>query len=96
MSDLELPLHEAPEADAEGKKAQEIGDFRWLMGDPRGRRIARRLLEQAGIWRSSYTGEPLGTAHREGERNVGLKLMTSLLEAAPEATARIISGQDGR
>jgi hypothetical protein len=97
MSDLELHLHEPrDEADADNAKLTEDADLRWLVGDPRGRRIARRLLERSGIWRPSFTGDALNTAFREGERNVGLRFTAVLLRAAPEAAARIIAGQDGR
>jgi hypothetical protein len=94
---LELHLHESPsEADLEAEALTEDADLRWLMGDPRGQRIARRLLERSGVWRTSYTGEALSTAFREGERNVGHAHLGKFLRAAPEATARIIAGQDGR
>lgn len=97
MSDLELHLHEpSTEAEAEADRLTEDADLRWLMGDPRGRRIARRLLTEGGVFRLSYTGEPVSTAFREGERNAGLRLLGRLLRAAPEATARIMAGQDGR
>jgi hypothetical protein len=94
MSDLELPLHEPrDEAEAETARLTEDADLKWLMGDPRGRRIARRLLERSWLWSSTFTGDALGSAFREGERNVGLKLLARLIEAAPEATARIIAGK---
>jgi hypothetical protein len=97
MSNLELQLHEpADDREVELQKAQSEADFKWLMADPRGRRIARRLLEQSGIWRLSYTGDAISTAFHEGERNGGLRLMAGLLQAAPEATARIIAGQDSK
>lgn len=97
MSDLELDLHDAPdEAHLETERLTEDADLNWLMSDPRGRRIARRLLDRSGIWRSSFTGEPMSTAFREGERNAGLTLLGKLLNAAPEATARVIARQDGK
>lgn len=97
MSDLELHLHEPPdEAQAEADALTEDADIRWLMGDPRGRRIARRLLTRGGVFQLSYTGEPFGTAFREGARSAGLSLLGTLLRSAPEATARILAGQDGK
>jgi hypothetical protein len=95
MSDFELNLHDEPILD-EAEALTEQSDLKWLMGDPRGRRIARRFLERSGVWRLSYSGEAINTAFREGERNVGLRLLGQLLRAAPEATARLIAGQDGK
>lgn len=97
MSEFELHLHE-PQSDAEGEanKLTEDADLRWLVGDPRGRRIARRFLERSHIFALSYTGDPLSMSFREGERNAGLRFMGCLLQAAPEVAARILAGQDGR
>lgn len=53
---------------------QEEEDFKWLMSDKRGRRILWWLLEKAGIYRLSYTGNS-ETFFREGQRNIGLMLI---------------------
>jgi hypothetical protein len=52
----------------------ELNDFIWLMGEKRGRRVIRRLLEHTGVFRSSMTGNSQ-TFFNEGVRSVGLKLM---------------------
>ena len=97
MDHLELSLHEVPdEAEATADALTEDSDLRWLIGDPRGRRIARRYLDRSGIFRLSFTGDAVGTAFREGERNAGLLFLGRLMRAAPETAARIIAGQDGR
>lgn len=100
MSDLDAPLdlHEPHSSKAEAvlQDAQEDGDLKWLMADPRGRRIARRLLEQGGLWRSSFTPDPQVTAFNEGVRAAGLRLLDVLMRAAPEVTARVIAGRDGK
>jgi hypothetical protein len=97
MSDLELHLHEAPdEAQAEADALTEDADLKWLMSDPRGRRIARRLLDRSGIWQPSFTGDALSSAFREGVRNAGLGLLAKLSQAAPGETARVLARQDGR
>lgn len=51
------------------------------MSDPRGRRFIWRLLGITGIFRSSFTGNS-ETFFREGERNVGLKLLTEVTRDA--------------
>lgn len=97
MDHLELSLHEPPsDAEREAEKLTEDSDLRWLIGDPRGRRIARRIFERTGIFRSSFTGEPVSTAFREGTREAGLVFLSKLMSAAPETTAKILAGQDGK
>lgn len=62
----------------------EIGDLRWLMGDPRGRRVMWRLLEGSGIYRSSFSTDPLVMAFAEGERNRGLRLLDEITQHCPK------------
>ena len=57
------------------ERQDEIGDFKWLMGQKRGRRIVRRLLDFTGINRSSFSNSGSQTFFNEGQRNVGLKLL---------------------
>lgn len=78
MSDLDpLDIRAQERAIADRKEKQrltseqEVADFKWLMSDKRGRRIVWRLLEQTGLYRSSFTGNS-ETFFREGARNVGL------------------------
>lgn len=47
-------------------------DLKWLMSERAGRRIVWRLLEEAGVFRSSFTGDAEGTFFAEGRRAVGL------------------------
>ncbi|API59633.1 hypothetical protein BSL82_10145 [Tardibacter chloracetimidivorans] len=81
-------------ARAELLASTEAGDVKWLMADLRGRRMVRRLLEQAGVFRSSFNGEALGTAFREGERNIGLRLLALVTEHAPERLVDVLTGKD--
>lgn len=50
---------------------QEVEDIKWVMSDKRGRRMMWGLLERAGLYRSSFTGNS-ETFFREGARNIGL------------------------
>lgn len=61
-----------------------ISDMQWLMGDVRGRRFVYRLLEQAGIYRLTHTGEAISSAFNEGMRSAGLRLMNELLQHCPK------------
>lgn len=59
MSELE-PEHEANE---QKRRAQEqADDLRWMLSGPRGRRIAWRWLESAGVFRTSFNTDALAMA----------------------------------
>lgn len=77
---------------------EEAEDLKWLMSEVRGRRIAWRLLTRAGVFRLSYTGEPISTTFREGERNVGLRLLAEINTHCPELYALMAQERknDGR
>jgi hypothetical protein len=100
MSDfdpVEYALSEDAEAPADAlAAAQEEADLKWLVADPRGRRIVRRQLERSGIWRSSFTGDALNTAYREGERNGGLRLLAQITRHAPERLVEILTAKGDR
>jgi hypothetical protein len=70
-------------------------DMKWLMGSKRGRRIAWRILERTGMYRSSFTGNS-ETYFREGMRNVGLMLMAQIHEVAPESYSLMMKEQNDR
>lgn len=95
MDHLELHLHDETEEPNLDQLTRDA-DLKWLMGTPQGPRIVRGLFDRTGLWRMSFTGEPLSSAFREGERNVGLGLLARLMRAAPEETARLVAGQDAR
>lgn len=82
-------------AAAEGKRLQrhertkEVEDFNWIMGDARGRRFVWRLLEKAGVYRSSFTGNST-TFFNEGMRNIGLMIVAEIHELTPEAYALML------
>lgn len=59
-------------------------DLREVMDTAAGRRFVWRMLERAGIYRQSFTGNS-STFFNEGERNVGLFLLSELQAACPQA-----------
>jgi hypothetical protein len=67
-------------------------DFKWLMGNKRGRRIVWRLLERTGVYRSSFTGNS-ETFFREGMRNVGLMLLDQIHTITPDQFAVMLKEQ---
>lgn len=77
---------EKAQARTEAQLAEQtaVSDMQWLMGDVRGRRFVHRLLERAGIYRLTFTGDALSSAFNEGQRNSGLRLMNELLQHCPK------------
>ena len=68
-------------------------DLRAVMGGPVGRRFMRRLLEQAGLYSSSFTSEASGMAYNEGRRSVAIALMRELHRVCPEDWVRMVREQ---
>lgn len=67
----------------------ERDELLWVMSDAKGRRFIWRRLSDAGIYRSTFTGEALGSAFKEGERNAGLRLMALILKHCPERLSQM-------
>ena len=68
-----------------------VADFKWIMSNKRGRRFIWSLLVRAGVFRLSFTGEPLQMAFNEGQRNEGLRVWPLVQEHTPEAYSLMIS-----
>ncbi len=66
------------------RRENELNDLRLICETERGRRFIWRLIEQAGVWRTTYTGEALSAAFAEGKRNTGLKVFSDVMEACPD------------
>lgn len=66
-------------------------DLLWLMSGKRGRRVVRRLMENAGVWRLSFNTNALQMAFNEGTRNEGLALTAKLMSYCPEQYALMIT-----
>ena len=62
----------------------EIDDLKWLMSSKRGRRIAYRMLEKAGVWRLSFNTNALTMAFNEGRKNEGLSLLANITTHCPD------------
>ena len=83
----------AREKQARIDSIEERGEFVWLMSSKRGRRIVWRLLEKAGVYRSSFSAEPGVMAFQEGQRNIGLMIVAQIHAAAPGSYVRMIEEQ---
>lgn len=80
---------QAEEQDKEQRKAQlqalqEVEDFKWLMDSKRGRRIVWRLLEKAGVFRTSFSTNALQMAMSEGNRSYGLFWLNEVMASSPD------------
>jgi hypothetical protein len=66
------------------RRAQELDDVREILRTKGGRRFYWRYLTDCGLFKTSMTGNSQ-TYFLEGQRNVGLKLLADMNQAAPEA-----------
>jgi hypothetical protein len=85
-TDLPGQRDDKREEDARKRAARqtEIGDLKWLMSSPRGRRIVWRLLDLAGPFRMSFNTNAMQMAFNEGNRNLGLRLFNEVMTLCPE------------
>jgi hypothetical protein len=81
---------EAEEVGARERRRKELEDLRWLLGHPQGRRIVVRLLDEAGVYRSSFNHSGSVMAFNEGKRHVGLFLIAELTEASPDGFMKVL------
>lgn len=80
----EQKANEAKALKADLKREDEAEDVRWLMGSPRGRRMVRRLLDRSGVYQPSFAPNALEMAFKEGHRNYGCWLLTTVSSHCPD------------
>lgn len=72
-------------------------DFVWLMSGPRGRRIVRRLLERAGVFRTSFHPNTMEMSRQEGAKQTGYWILSQIDRLCPgEYTTMMQEHRDGR
>ena len=76
---IKAAAKQAKTADLERRAAIES-----LMFNPAGRKWVWELLKRSHIFSTSYTGDPTGTLFAEGERNVGLSILSDITSYAPD------------
>ena len=85
---LDLRSQERSKADRELRerlvRENEEADIKWLMGNKRGRRVIWRLLDQAGVFRSSFNTNAMTMSFAEGHRNYGLRILALIHSQCPE------------
>ena len=55
-----------------------------IMSTQAGRVWMKGILDLCHCFGTSFTGEPLSMAFKEGERNIGLMLISQIMKASPE------------
>jgi len=63
---------------------RQYSDLRKVLASPEGRRFVWRLMSEAGVFRSSFTGNS-ETFFREGKRNIGLIILGDVMVAQPDS-----------
>jgi hypothetical protein len=81
QEEAEREAAEAAAADA--ARLAEAADWKWLMRHEAGRRIVWDLLAEAGIFRTSFTGDNT-TFFNEGKRQIGLSVLARVNQHCPE------------
>ena len=65
------------------EQEQAAHDFKWLMADPRGRRLVWKQLEAARVFHQIYDPHPQNLAFNEGKRQHGLWLLERINTLCP-------------
>jgi hypothetical protein len=78
---------------AKVKRDREVADFKQVVSTKEGRRFIWRLLEEAGVYRSSFTGTSQ-TFFLEGQRNMGLLLIREIHEICPDVYTTMLKEQE--
>lgn len=81
---------EALEKEVASAALLEVDDLKWLMSNKRGRRVVARLLERAGVWRSSFNTNALLMSFSEGQRNEGLRLLEMITTHCPDRFVELL------
>lgn len=97
MSDLDAAPYDASDEvqvgrarkRSETERTRRQAELTWILADERGRRFLWRLLDRAGVFRTSFTGDS-ATFFNEGMRNVGLIVQSDIMAADPEAYLAMI------
>jgi hypothetical protein len=90
--DIDTRARQRKAKDDEARQAQraEVRDIAAVMDIPEGRRVTHRLLTQAGVFRTSFAVDPCQTAFNEGQRNLGLWLLSQIMLHTPEQYALML------
>ncbi len=76
------------------KQDTEDNDLKFLLSSDQGRRFIWNMLEKCGVFKSSFTGSS-ETFFLEGQRNIGLKLMSDIMRVDPDSYLKMIKSNKG-
>lgn len=74
----------------ERKRDRELNDLRKVLRTPEGRRVIWRLLEEAKIFQSVFTGNS-GTYYKAGYSDFGRFILSEVLEANKNAFTQMMN-----
>lgn len=76
---------------AQSLEAEQLAaDFAAVLGSRAGRHVLWSLLEDAGMYGSTFHENQAWAAFREGQRNVGLQILATINEVDPTAYVTMI------
>jgi len=77
---------------SKARATQAQSDLKWVIDDPRGRRVLKRILDRTGWDAQAFVpGDALATAFREGQRNIGLSIRSDNTNLGHQAFMSILS-----
>lgn len=93
--DFSEPSYDAGDEQQVNKRKRTAGRIRKekesflasVLAQKGGRAWLWEILEFTGTMRTSFSQDPHETSFKEGQRNVGLKIMADIMKAAPEQYA---------
>ena len=70
-------------------RADKYKEFRAVfLGSDQGKRVLHDILSEGHMYRSSMRADPYQTFFREGERNMALKILTTIMAEPQERPTR--------
>jgi hypothetical protein len=64
-------------------RKKQIDDFAKVLSLPEGRRLLWRIMEEASVFKTTFTGNST-TFFNEGKRSIGLMVLGEVMVASPE------------
>lgn len=90
MSDTPESRRSRDESARVVREQTERSDIEWLMSQKQGRRIVWRQLDEAGVFRTTFSESPERMAFNEGFRNAGLSLLNKVMACSPDAYVQMM------
>lgn len=75
------------------ERDQELVDIKDIINRPEGLRFFRRLMAEGKVFQTTFTGSSQGY-FLEGHRNLALKFLDDIVEAAPDRIAELMVKKD--